>query len=68
MIDFIGLTSHHIDIIVALMKTGEFGTVMFPFNVIGREPEKELFHMAKSKDIGTIVMKPLAGVRCVRPV
>jgi hypothetical protein len=50
------------------MKTGEFGTVTFPFNVIGREPEKELFHLAKPKDIGTIVMKPLAGVRRVRPV
>jgi len=32
MIDFIGLTSHHINIIVALMKTGEFDTVTFPFN------------------------------------
>jgi len=61
MIDFIGLTSHHVDIMVDLMKTGEFDTVMFPFNVIEREPEKELISLAKSKDIGTIVMKPLAG-------
>jgi predicted aldo/keto reductase-like oxidoreductase len=61
MIDFIGLTSHHVTVIVDLMKTGEFDTVMFPFNVIEREPEKELLPLAKTEDIGTIVMKPLAG-------
>jgi len=68
MIKFIGLTSHHTSVIIDLMKTGEFDTVMFPFNVIEREPEKELIALAKEKDIGTIVMKPLAGgaIRNVR--
>jgi hypothetical protein len=61
MIDFIGLTSHHVDILIDLMKTGEFDTVMFPLNVIEREPEKELIPLARSEDIGTIVMKPMAG-------
>ena len=61
MIDFIGLTSHHLDLLVDLMKTDEFDTVMFAFNVIEREPEKELISLARSKDVGTMVMKPLAG-------
>ena len=61
MIDFIGLTSHHPAVMVELLKTGEFDTVMFPFNVIEREPEQELIPLARSQDIGTIVMKPLAG-------
>lgn len=61
MIDFIGLTSHHLDVLVELVKTEEFDTVMFPFNVIEREPEKELIPLAKSHDIGSMVMKPLAG-------
>jgi hypothetical protein len=61
MIDFIGLTSHHIDVLIDLIKTDEFDTVMFPLNVIEREAEKELIPLAKSNDIGTIVMKPLAG-------
>jgi predicted aldo/keto reductase-like oxidoreductase len=61
LIDFIGLTSHHVEVMVDLIKTGEFDTVMFPFNVIEREPEKELLTLAGDKDIGTIVMKPLAG-------
>ncbi len=61
MIDFIGLTSHHVDLTIDLMKTGEFDTVMIPFNVIEREPEKELLALARELDIGTLIMKPLAG-------
>ena len=61
MIDFIGLTSHHVSVMVELIKTGEFDTVMFPFNVIEREPEKELLSLARAEDVGTMVMKPLAG-------
>lgn len=61
MIDFIGLTSHHVSVVIDLIKTGEFDTVMFPFNVIEREPEKELIALARSHDVGTMVMKPLAG-------
>jgi hypothetical protein len=61
LIDFIGLTSHHVGLMVDLLKTNEFDTVMFPFNVIEREPEKELISLAGSMDIGTMVMKPLAG-------
>ncbi len=61
MIDYIGLTGHHVDLLADLMKTDEFDTVMFPFNVIEREPEKELLNLAKKKDIGTIIMKPIAG-------
>ncbi len=61
LIDFIGLTTHHCSVGIDLIKTGEFDTVMFPFNVIEREPEKELLKVARENDIGTIVMKPLAG-------
>jgi len=61
MIDFIGLTTHHVDIAIDLMKTEEFDTVMIPFNVIEREPEKEMLELARALDIGTLIMKPLAG-------
>jgi len=60
-IDYIGVTSHHMSILIDLMKTGNFDTVMFPLNIIEREPEKELISLAGSLDIGTFVMKPLAG-------
>ncbi len=61
LIDFIGITSHHTSVCLDLINTDEFDTVMFPFNVIEREPEKELLSAAKEKDIGTFVMKPIAG-------
>ena len=61
LIDFIGITSHHVSVLIDMLKTDAFDTVMFPFNVIEREPEKELLALAREKDIGTIVMKPLAG-------
>ncbi|MEI6126565.1 MAG: aldo/keto reductase [Pseudomonadota bacterium] len=60
-IGFIGLTSHHLSVLIDLAKTGEFDTVMFPFNVIEREAEQELISLARSCDLGSIVMKPLAG-------
>jgi len=68
MINSIGLTSHHVSVLIDLIKTGEFDTVMFPFNVIEREPEKELISLVRSQDVGTLVMKPLAGLRRVRSV
>ena len=61
MIHFIGLTSHHNSVLLDLVKTGEFDTVMFPFNVIERDAEQELIPLAQSLNIGMIVMKPLAG-------
>jgi len=61
LIKHIGLTSHHISVLIDLVKTGEFDTVMFPFNVIERDAEKELLSLCRSLDIGTLVMKPLAG-------
>lgn len=61
LIDFIGLTSHHVPVLMDLAQTGEFDTIMVPFNVIEREPEKALLALARSHDIGTLVMKPIAG-------
>jgi predicted aldo/keto reductase-like oxidoreductase len=61
MIKHIGLTSHHNSVLLDLVKTGYFDTVMFPFNVIERDAEKELIQLAKALNIGMLVMKPLAG-------
>jgi predicted aldo/keto reductase-like oxidoreductase len=57
----IGITSHQIDIARALMKTGRFETLMFPFNFITSEPEIELLPLCRQQGMGFIVMKPLAG-------
>jgi predicted aldo/keto reductase-like oxidoreductase len=57
----IGITSHQMDIAKALVKTGRFETLMFPFNFITSEPEAELLPECRKRGIGFIVMKPLAG-------
>lgn len=56
----IGITSHNLDVLLEAVKTDEFSTIQFPYNAIERQAE-ELFKIAKSKNIGVIVMKPLAG-------
>lgn len=56
----IGITSHNLDVLVEAIKTDEFSTIQFPYNAIERQAE-EVFRIAKDRNIGVIVMKPLAG-------
>jgi len=58
---FIGVTSHYLDCLIELVKTGGFDTVMFPYNVVERDAEKELIQLARKMNVGTLVMKPLSG-------
>jgi predicted aldo/keto reductase-like oxidoreductase len=57
----IGVTSHQMDVAKALVKTGRFETLMFPFNFITSEPADELLPLCREHSVGFIVMKPLAG-------
>ena len=57
----IGATSHQIDVARALVKSGWFETVMFPFNFIPCEPADELLPLCREHDVGFIAMKPMAG-------
>ena len=43
----IGITCHQIDVAIAAVKTGKFETLMFPFNVITSEAEKELLPLCR---------------------
>ncbi len=57
----IGITSHQVDMAKKAVRTGNFETVMFPFNFIAREPAEDLHAVCKELDVGVIAMKPLAG-------
>ncbi len=57
----IGITSHNLDMLVRAVKTGEFSTVQVPFNCVEQRAMTELFPLARSLDVGIIVMKPLGG-------
>lgn len=56
----IGLTTHSVDILELAIEEGHFSTVQFPYNAVEQQAE-EAFKKAKEKNIGVIVMKPLAG-------
>jgi len=58
----IGLTSHSLDLAERLLReTDCFETVMLPFNLIVHEAEQRLLPLARSKEVGFIAMKPMAG-------
>ncbi|MDR7855837.1 aldo/keto reductase [Tissierella sp.] len=56
----IGITGHNPDILDKAIDTDEFATIQCPYNPVEQQAD-ELFKKAKAKDIGVIVMKPLAG-------
>lgn len=60
-IRFIGITSHLPGALVKAIRTGEFDTVQFPYNLVEREAEQLLLAEARERQVGTIIMKPLAG-------
>lgn len=61
LIKHLGITGHVPEILIKALKTGLFYTVQFPFNAVETEALKELLPLAQELDVGTIVMKPLAG-------
>lgn len=56
----IGVSSHNVNILDKLVDTDEFATIQFPYNIVEDQAE-EVFEKAKKKNIGILIMKPLAG-------
>jgi len=59
-IGHIGITVHSLDFLLSIFEEMPFKTIQFPYNILETQGE-ELFKKAKLKNIGVIVMKPLAG-------
>ncbi len=59
----IGISSHQIDVAKEAIKSGQFETIMYPFNFITCEAETELLPLARKYGMGVIAMKPFAGGR-----
>lgn len=59
-IGHIGVTIHVADIFRKALELDWVETVMFPYNIVETQGE-DLIHSCKEKNIGFIVMKPLAG-------
>lgn len=56
----IGITSHNVNLMDKFVDTEEFATIQFPYNAV-EDQATNVFKKAKEKNIGVIVMKPLAG-------
>jgi len=59
-IGHIGLTGHTIELFERAVELDWVETFMFPYNIVERQGE-ELMHKCTEKNIGFVVMKPLAG-------
>ena len=59
-IKYIGITSHSLETIEKSIEDEKFSTIQFQYNIIEDQAD-EVFKKANKKDIGIIVMKPLAG-------
>lgn len=60
MIGHIGLTAHSLEVFERAITLPWVETIMFPYNIVENQGE-ELIHQCAEKNIGFIVMKPLAG-------
>jgi hypothetical protein len=60
-IDFIGISSHRPDLIRRALETDEFDCIQIPYNPIDSEMFEDVIPLAKERDVGVVVMKPLAG-------
>lgn len=59
-IGHIGLTVHSVEVFEKAIELPWVETIMFPYNIVERQAE-DLIHKCAEKNIGFIVMKPLAG-------
>lgn len=59
-IGHIGLTAHSVEVFEKAIELPWVETIMFPYNIVERQAE-DLIHKCAEKNIGFIVMKPLAG-------
>lgn len=59
-IGHIGLTAHSTEVFERALEPDWVETIMFPYNIVEQQGA-ELIHKCAEKNIGFIVMKPLAG-------
>ncbi|MSQ22423.1 MAG: aldo/keto reductase [Dehalococcoidia bacterium] len=60
LIDYIGISSHSLDVLERAILCGEFDTVMLEYSAFFRDTDR-LIGLAKERNVGIIVMRPLGG-------
>lgn len=57
----LGITSHDPAVLADIVREDVFETILIPYNYLTPKPEEELLPLCKSKNVGTIIMKPFGG-------
>ncbi len=60
LIRYIGISSHSLEVLEQAITCGEFDTVMVEYSAFFPQTH-QLISMAKERDVGVIVMRPLGG-------
>ena len=60
-IDFIGITSHSLDVLKRAVEDDHFDVIMACYSFLEPDADRKVFPLARAKDIGVISMKPFSG-------
>ena len=61
LIDYIGITSHNLDVLGRAVEDGSIDVLMACYSFLEPDAAQKVFPSAKAKDIGIIAMKPFSG-------
>ena len=61
IIDYIGITSHNLNVLERAIEGGHFEVIMACYSFLEPDTTQKVFPLAKEKDIGVLAMKPFSG-------
>jgi len=61
IIDYIGITSHNLNVLERAIEDGHFEVIMACYSFLEPDATQRVFPLAKEKDIGVLAMKPFSG-------
>ena len=61
LIDYIGVTSHNLNVLERAVQDGHFEVIMGCYSFLEPNAAGKVFPLAKEKDIGMLAMKPFSG-------
>ncbi|MCW3975329.1 MAG: aldo/keto reductase [Candidatus Bathyarchaeota archaeon] len=60
-IKHLGITSHNSSILTEIVKKDIFEVIQIPYNYLSLMAKEELLPLCNKKNVGTVIMKPMAG-------
>lgn len=60
-IDFIGITSHNLEVLKRAIEDNHFDVIMACYSFLEPQADQQVFPQARARDIGILTMKPFSG-------